>query len=193
MNELSAWHVILGDGAGGDEAALIEAAKGSSEAFGELYQRYVGRIYHYLRARSDSEEEAADLTQQVFEQALKALPKYRDRGAPFVAWLFRIARNSAINAGRRRRANLAWHRVPESLHPVDNRSLEADALKDEAHRRLWNLLARLDPGERELVTLHFMSELTLREISLVVGTSQATVQRRLTRTLRSLKEQYDEG
>ncbi|HEY7416489.1 MAG TPA: sigma factor, partial [Ktedonobacteraceae bacterium] len=72
------------------EAALIEAAKTNPAAFEPLYQRYKGRVYRYLFFRLRHEEDAADLTQQVFLKALSALPGYRIRNIPFAAWLFRI-------------------------------------------------------------------------------------------------------
>src|SRR5712691_9291604 len=77
--------------------ALIHAAQANPVAFGALYDRYVGRVYAYLRARTDGPDEAGDLTQHVFVQALDALPRYRGGGAAFAGWLFRIARNAASN------------------------------------------------------------------------------------------------
>ena len=82
------------------EAACIEAAKSNPAAFEPLYIRYRERIYHYLRTRVHNEEDAADLTQQVFLQAMDALPRYNQRGIPFIVWLFRIAHHTAINANR---------------------------------------------------------------------------------------------
>ncbi len=78
-----------------DEARWIAAAQASPNAFEPLYLRYRGRVYHYLRTRLNNDEDAADATQQVFLQALKALPKYKQRGIPFAVWLFRIAHHLA--------------------------------------------------------------------------------------------------
>ena len=173
-----------------DESALIQAARTDADAFGELYRLYVGRVYRYLRSRTKREEDAADLTQQTFLQALNALPRYKERGLPFAAWLFRIARNVATDAHRRHRSTVTWEALPESLHPVEHQSPEAETLERDALAHLRALVAGLDLHLQELVTLHFISRLTLQEIALVVGTSETTVQRRLAKTLRSLKEQY---
>src|SRR5581483_12168401 len=96
-----------------DESALVLAARHDASAFGTLYLRYLDRVYWYLRARTPSEEDAADLTQQVFLHALAALPRYRQQNVPFAAWLFRIARNVAIDFNRRRRATVTWDALPE--------------------------------------------------------------------------------
>ena len=65
------------DGEGPDEPALIEAARTDADAFGELCGRYSTRLYGYLRARTNSDDDAADLTQQVFAKAMAALPAYQ--------------------------------------------------------------------------------------------------------------------
>ncbi len=89
------------------EVELVQKAKTDPTAFDLLYHRYVLRIYHYLRLRSPSDEDAADLTQHVFVLALDALPKYQERNLPFAAWLFRIARNAATDAYRRERKTIS--------------------------------------------------------------------------------------
>ena len=83
-----------------DADALARAAQGDSEAFGILYDRYVGRIYNYIYYRTGNQHDAEDLTSRVFTRAMKHIPKYEDRGLPFSAWLYRIAHNLVAN----------WHR-----------------------------------------------------------------------------------
>lgn len=165
-----------------------------ADAFGALYRQHLHGIYRYLRSRASSDEEAADLTQQVFLKALDALPRYRDRGVPIAAWLFRIARNVATDAHRRRRGTVAWDLLPESLRPIDeDTDPEAAVLHAESLARLGDLLAALDPAKRELLALRFGGGLSSREIAAVVGKSEAAVKQQLARTLRSLKEQYHGG
>jgi RNA polymerase sigma-70 factor (ECF subfamily) len=109
-------------------ASLIRAAQADPGAFAPLYLQYRDRVYAYLRTRTRRPEDAADLTQQVFMQALAALPRYRSRGAPFAAWLLRIARNVAINHRKRQRQLVAWDLLPESLHPPAEDDPEDHAL-----------------------------------------------------------------
>jgi RNA polymerase sigma-70 factor (ECF subfamily) len=177
-------------GPASDEPALVEAARTDSAAFGALYQRYATRVYRYLRAHSSSDEDAADLTQQVFLRALDALPGYRERGAPFGAWLFRIARHAAIDAQRRLRSTVAWEAVPAALQPFSTHDPEATAIEREALARLGELLAQLDKGQRELLALRFAARLSAPEIAVVVGRSPAAVKKQLTRLIQSLREQY---
>jgi RNA polymerase sigma-70 factor (ECF subfamily) len=175
-----------------NESTLIAAARQEPAAFGVLHDRYVARVYRYLRARTDNEDDAADLTQQVFLQALAALPKYRERGLPFAAWLFRIAHNVATDAKRRKPPLVGWAEIPERQHPRTEDDVEALVIQREAVDRLRVLLARLDATQREVVTLRFMAELSAREIAAVLGKSEATIYRQLTSALQTLKEQYDD-
>lgn len=173
-----------------DEAGRIAAAQADPAAFAALYRRYLPRVYRYLRARAPAPEDAADLTQQVFLQALDALPAYRPSGAPFAAWLFRIARHAAIDADRRRRPALDVAALPEVLHPADEHGPEAIILRHEALAHLGALLRRLDAEKRELLALRFGAGLSATEIATVVGKRPEAVKKQLTRILHALKEQY---
>jgi len=174
-----------------DEAALVQAAQQEDRAaFGVLYDHYVDRVYAYVRARTTTEEDAADLTQHVFVQALHALPQYRVQTAPFAAWLFRIARNATIDAHRRRRITVVWDGIPEALHPIGERDPEDGVLRRDAIEPLRTLLRALNQETRELLALRFAAGLTIAEIAVVIGTSEAATKKRLARALHGLKEQY---
>ena len=80
------------------EALLVEQARRDPAAFGVLYERYVDRIYAYIYHRVGNMQEAEDLTARTFYRALDNLESYEDRGAPFAAWLFRIAQIFAVTA-----------------------------------------------------------------------------------------------
>lgn len=82
-----------------DDLAL--AARSDPAAFGLLYDRHRLAVYRYLRTRTASADDAAELTAVVFERALAAMSRYRPSGGGILAWLLRIARNAAIDASRR--------------------------------------------------------------------------------------------
>src|SRR5918911_602212 len=72
-------------------------------AFGELYDRFVERVYRYLYLRTGRQAEAEDLTEQVFLKAWEAIGRYRWQGRPFLAWLYRLAHNTHIDHVRTRK------------------------------------------------------------------------------------------
>jgi len=92
-----------------DEVAVRRAAEGDQEAFAVLYERYVTRIYNYIYYRTGSAHDAEDLTARVFFRAMSNMKNYRDRGAPFSAWLYRIAHNLVANWYRDNSRRKRWH------------------------------------------------------------------------------------
>jgi RNA polymerase sigma-70 factor (ECF subfamily) len=173
-----------------DEATLVQAARADPALFEPLYQRYRHRVYSYLLARTSSAEDAADLTQQVFLQALDALSGYRGQGNGFAAWLFRIARNVATDYHRRQRSTTPWDDVPEAHHPLADDDPDAALLWHEALARLHVLLQALNPDTRELLALRFGARLTAPEIAAITGKGEAATKKRLARTIRALKDRY---
>lgn len=174
-----------------DEAAWIASAREDPEAFAPLYHRYRDRVYAYVRSRTDNDDDATDLTQQIFLRALDALPRYRGRRGVFVAWLFRIARNAVTDHYRRQRTTVTWDFVPAALLPASGQNLEAETLQQEALIRLRTLLGALDTETRELLALRFGARLTIGEIAAVLGKSEAATRKKLARTLRTLADQFE--
>lgn len=174
------------------EQALVEQAKTNSVAFGVLYERYVMHVYHYLRTRVELDEDAKDLTQQVFLKAFEALPRYRARGIPFKAWLFQIACHLATDSYRRRKKQATWDLLPETMHALPEQNPETLLIEHEAQVRLRQLLLGLTTYNRELLALRFAAQLSSTEIAAVVGKNPAAVKKQLTRLLQTLKEAFYE-
>ena len=173
----------------GPDDALVAAAKADPAAFEAIYERYLPRVYRYLAARATNPEEAADLTQAVFLKALDGLSGYKAKSTPFASWLFRIARNAAIDAHRRKRPTVPWEFVPE-FHPEGGDSPDEAILHAERRRELRAALAQLEPDKRDLLALRYAGGLTAAEIAPLVGKRPEAVKKQLQRTLRELKENY---
>ena len=175
------------------ERDRIAAAQADPAEFASIYRAYLDRVYRYLRLRVGDDESAADLTQQVFLKAMRSLPSYQERGLPFAAWLFRIARNQAVDAARSRRDVVSLDLLPDIPSPSGSSDPESAAIRREALGRLRDLIAGLDPDERELLALRFAGGLSSREIAPLVGKGEEAVKKRLTRCLRKLKDRYYEA
>jgi RNA polymerase sigma-70 factor, ECF subfamily len=171
-----------------DEVAIVRAAQSNPAAFEPLYHYYKQRIYRYLFLRIGHEEDAADLTQQVFLKALKGLPSYHVRGLPFAAWLFRIAYHVINDVYRHKKDVVSWDTIENAEELFIEGDPESIMLQQEKHMRLQQLLNQLDTRKRELIILRFSAGLSSSEIALVVGKSPAAVKKQLTRILRDLKE-----
>ena len=169
------------------ERALIAEAQRDPAAFAALYQRYYARVYRYLRIRLQSEEDAADLTQQVFLKALDALPRYQPRNAPFAAWLFTIARHALADRYRQHPPTLSLEAAGDLQA---EQQMEAALERRESFEQLTTLLNQLKPDARDLLALRFAAGLTTPEIAATLGKRPEAVRKSLSRLLQSLKEQY---
>lgn len=178
---------IVHDGQTERDDALVAVAQTDRAAFALLYERHFTAVYRYLRTRTSSTDDTADLTQQVFLRAFEALPRYRPSRAPFAAWLIRIARNAATDAHRRRTSpgQLPVGGAEPSVSPP-----EFGIAEDERLDRLRELIAHLPEEKRELLALRFAAGLSSREIAAVVGRGESAVKKQLSRTLTQLKEQF---
>lgn len=158
-----------------DDAALaVRASRGDAEAFGILYDRYVDAVYRYAYYRVRIEAEAEDVTSDVFFKALRAMPSYQPR-QPFLAWLYRIARNAIIDRVRRQRPQLAFE---DALgHPDADRVVDPDAglerISDALQLRA--AIATLTPLQQDVIILRYVEGLDTRSIGRIIGRRDGTV------------------
>jgi RNA polymerase sigma-70 factor (ECF subfamily) len=172
-----------------DEDALARAAAGDPEAFGVLYDRYVGRIYNYIYYRTGNQHDAEDLTSRVFTRAMKHITNYQDRGVPFSAWLYRIAHNLVAN----------WHRDNSRRQEVtldnayrmgsDGELPEFALMRTEEERALLNIIHHLPADRQQLLILKFVEHLSNAEIGHIMGRTEGAIKSLYHRTLLSLRSE----
>jgi len=176
-----------------DERELVERAKSDPDAFGEIYERHVQRIYNYIYYRTGNHHDAEDLTARVFHRALRHIPTYTDRGVPFTAWLYRIAHNLVAN----------WHRDQSrrKVIPLDELILsrvrteapESAAEDSEERARLLGAIRRLPEERQQLLILKFVQRLSNAEIGKLMGRSEGAIKSLYHRTLLALRDELQSG
>lgn len=174
------------------DAALVKRAKTNSEAFGELYERYVKKIYNYIYYRTGNTHDAEDLTARVFARAMGHLRDYDDRGLPFSAWLYRIAHNLVANwhrdQGRRRMLTLDTAASHE-MYQLRSEAPETVTEHREEQEVLLRAIRRL-PGERQqLLILKFVEGLSNAEVGVIMKRSEGAVKSLYHRTLLALRDE----
>ncbi len=172
-----------------DEDALTRAATGDTEAFGVLYDRYLGRIYNYIFYRTGNQHDAEDLTSRVFTRAMKHISNYQDRGVPFSAWLYRIAHNLVAN----------WHRDNSRRQEItldetfktgpDGELPETTLMRSEAEDALMHVIRGLPDDRQQLLILKFVEHLSNAEIGRVMGRTEGAIKSLYHRTLLSLRNE----
>ena len=163
----------------------VRAAQLDRAAFGALYRRYLDRVYGYSFYLLGDHHDAEDVTERTFVAALAAIDGFRDEGATFRAWLFRIAHNQLANAlrSRRRHPAASLDAVPEPVSHADPAGFLGAA---EDTRGLRWALEQLSNDRRQVVVLRFVDGLSAREIGSVLGRSEAAVRVLQHRALRQL-------
>jgi RNA polymerase sigma-70 factor (ECF subfamily) len=170
-----------------DNVLAERSRAGDTEAFAELYRRYLTPVYRFIFRRVGGDVAATeDLTSQVFLAALDGLSGYRERGR-FVAWLFTITRRRLADRYRKSEAD-SLEDVPEALLGIPD-GLE----QHENMNRLKQLLATLDDEKRDLLQLRFSAELSFADIAAVLGRKEAAVKMSLYRVLDGLRAQWEAG
>lgn len=175
--------------AGIDEAALIERAKSDKEAFGELYERYVDRIYSYVYYRTGNVADAEDLTARIFVRAMQHIGNYQDQGVPFSAWLYRIAHNLVANfhRDRSRRKIISLDDIAQWHFQEEGPEFATQMMEDTAV--LLEAIRRLPADRQELLILKFVERLSNAEIGSIMGRSEGAIKSLYHRTLLSLREE----
>ena len=146
-----------------------------------LYREHYGPALLYCIALCGDEQLAQDLTADAFVKAYLTLP---DQIPSFRWWLLRLCKNAWIDHLRRRRTQ-SCSDLLEGLSTPD--TPETIYIRNERHRVLWQALGTLQPRDRELVTLHYFSGLSLKEASLLLGLPYTAVRQRMVRLRQTLK------
>jgi RNA polymerase sigma-70 factor, ECF subfamily len=166
-----------------DEKLLVEAAQRDPRCFGELYELHFHRVYAYAIKRMRSREEAEDVTSEAFHRALAKIKSYEWRGAPFSAWLIRIAANAIADRWRREGR--------ESDDPVPDDLEDANAEDIEQRAALFQLVESLPAEQRRVVHMRFVEQKTIREIAKEIRKTEGAVKQLQFRALEKLRAQME--
>ena len=170
-----------------DERLLVEAAQRDPLKFGDLYELHFERVYAFISRRVNDRAMAEDLTSDVFHKALTKLGAYEVRGAPFGAWLFRIAANVVADQFKHAAREIAS--APES--PQSSTQPDLEAIEHRA--RLFRLVKALPEDQRKVIFQRFVEHMSVREIAAGLGRSEGAVKQLQFRALQSLRAQMEGG
>jgi len=172
-----------------DEQIRIEAARQDPGQFAALYEANFELVYAYVARRVKSRAESEDLTSEVFRRALAALGRYESRGAPFSAWLLRIAANALIDRARKQK-----RREPVVLElELAPTPTEPERVDAEARARLYRAVAELLPDQRRVIELRFAEDRSIAEIAAALGRSEGAVKQLQLRALAALRKRIGES
>lgn len=169
-----------------DQVLIQRAQQGDREAVAQLYRRYAQAIARYVTYRVPDDAAIEDITAEVFLRIIEGLPTYRITGAPFDAWLYRIAA-ARISDYFRKQARSPAQTLPEDL--MDHLlPLEVDLQQREELAALRRALSQLSEEHQALLTLRFVERKSLAEVAVILDKSLHAVGSEQHRALKKLAQ-----
>jgi RNA polymerase sigma-70 factor (ECF subfamily) len=172
------------------DAMVVRSTQRPQAAFADHYARYYPLIFAYVLRRIGDWTAAEDITAHTFARAFQALGRYEERGAPFDAWLMRIATNALTDEFRRRRSELSAQSAMRAAGGGGPDLQQEDWLAG-CEKREWlgTHLGCLSTVQRRALWLRFGTDCTVREVAAELGRSEGATKALLRRALRRLRVQ----
>jgi len=170
---------------------VLQAQAGNSEAFGQLYDAYMERIYRFVYFRVEDQQTAEDITSQVFLKAWNNLDRFSFNRTPYLAWLYTIAHNAVIDHYRTRKVTAALDDV--QLSQQDH----AEAVENEIDltsemKTIKEVLQTLTDDQQKVLTLKFIEGMSNNEIARHLGKREGAIRALQMRGLQALAKQLEE-
>ena len=174
-----------------EQQLVLQAQAGNSQAFGELYDAYMERIYRFVYFRVEDQQTAEDITSQVFLKAWNNLDRFSFSRTPYLAWLYTIAHNAVIDHYRTRKVTTALDDVQLSQQD-HSEAVENDIDLSAEMKQVKEALALLTDDQQKVLTLKFIEGLSNHEIARHLGKREGAIRALQMRGLQALAKQLEE-
>lgn len=170
---------------------LVLLVKKDRNAFGIIYEKYFEKIYLFIYKRVQDEALAGDICQEAMLKAMFNIAKYEDRGAPFSAWLYRIASNEVNLYFRKSKKNITVEIQEKDVHVILE-EISLQGIEDpQTQLKLVAALNKLPAEQTEIIDLRFFMGYSFKEIAEFYGITEANAKMRLYRILDRIKKGWD--
>ncbi len=175
-----------------EAAELVRAFRqGDQQAFNRLVSLYQRKIYNLALGYVKQEDEAKDLTQDIFVTVFRQIDKLKDE-SKFGAWLYQLAMNHCRNRYQKLRrrgffSNQSLDDPETGLNLSSGATPEKDYERENTSRLVREAIASLAPAEKEVILLRDLQELSYEEISEILDLPMGTVKSKLNRARLALK------
>lgn len=170
------------------EADEILLAQSDPKAFEPLYVRYFERISIFVYHRVEDKDVTFDITSTVFYKALDNLPKYKNKGFPFSAWLYRIAFNEIQQHYRRTKSQPVLSLNTKGIcELIENLPKNNYPINDE---ELFGAIELLKDDEVELINMRYFENRSFKEIADILEMGESACKMKLYRILEQIKKSF---
>lgn len=170
------------------DVQLIKRAKAQKkDALAKIYDLYIKRVYRFVYFRVGNREDAEDITEQVFVKILSSIKNYEERGLPFEAWLFRIARNEIVDFYRKKHTGkVGLDEIGEIVDPTPSPQAKLEHKLE--YKKVMRVLPKLPGQYQEIIVLKFMDDLENSAISAILKKPVDHIRVLQSRALAKLRE-----
>jgi len=169
------------------EEEHINVAKQDMSKFSFLYDKYYNTVYRFIYNRVESIEIATDICSNTFLKAMSALSKYNNKGLPFAAWLFKIARNEINLHYRNQKKERSFYvNIKEEHQLITEISTEENY---DVEKILKPLLEGLNLSEMELIEMRYFEKLSFKDVSVILDISENNAKIKVHRILKKLRKE----
>jgi len=169
------------------ERLLVEAAQKDPRRFADLYEDNFHRVYAFVGRRVGNRSDAEDVTSEVFQRALANLKSFEWRGAPFAAWLYRIASNAIADRWQQRAKEQGRQ---AAVDPADD-PRRTNPEEVEKRARLFRLVDGLPADQRRVIEMRFAEGKGIAEIARDLKRSAGAVKQLQFRGIEKLRHQWE--
>ncbi|MEW6401061.1 MAG: sigma-70 family RNA polymerase sigma factor [Chloroflexota bacterium] len=178
-----------------DESLVAQVAQGDSAALEALYDRYAPVVLGLVMKVNADQEAAEDILQETFWRVWRYAGTYQPQLGSFAAWMFRIARNLAVDLHRRQSAR---PQAPRSDEPEDmdqtpdpNAEVLEQTQSSFRSREVHSAVATLPAEQRQVIEMAYFLGMTRQEIADATGESLGTIHTRARLGLQKLRRELE--
>ena len=174
------------------ENHIAKAKEGNQAAFRLLLNTFWSDVYHFLLKRTQSENDAEDITIQTFSKAFDKIASY-DETYNFKTWLITIAKNVHIDLSRKKKISIATDTSKEQEDKIylvidENPTPEDTIIREQNLAKLLRDIKQLKPKYQEVIQLRYFQELSYKEIAITLNEPMNNVKVKLLRAKKLLAE-----
>ena len=174
-----------------DEALIEEVQAGSRSAYGRLMERYERLVFKVGVSYTRNEDDALDISQNVFMKAYQKLDLFKGKGS-FKGWLLRIAHNESISWLRKQRHFQDYDELTSDETPRLDADQESRVIARERWHLLQNEIIKLNARQQMAVILRYFEGMPIKEIAGVLECSDGVVKSILFRSLEKMRSRLHE-
>lgn len=169
-----------------DKQIVFACQSGDRAKFGELYDRYIKKIYDFIYYKTHHKHTAQDLTSQVFIKALDKIDTFNSSEGLFSSWLFRIARNTVIDYYRTKKVG---YDIEDAWDLSDGTDIQKDVDMQINFEKINKYLKGLEKDQREIIVMRVWQELSYKEIAEITGRTEAGCKMAFSRAIKKLRQE----